>query len=533
MPPVPTLALPATAAAPAVAPYSYDELPYQSLPYSQTHPSRLATVATLFGLSPPPLDRCRVLELGCASGGNLLPVAEVFPDSSFLGIDLSGRQIADGQAIARAAGLTNVELRHASILDIDDSWGTFDYIICHGVFSWVPDAVRDKILAVCRRNLNPQGVAYVSYNTYPGWHMRGMIRDMMRFHATRFPTPTQRVQQARALLAFLAETTKNDTGPYGTLLRAEVENLRDQSDSYLYHEHLEEVNDPLYFYQFVEQAHRHGLRYLGEARVATMVLANFSPEVRKALEGVSADQIQAEQYLDFVRNRTFRETLLVHQETVPNWTIQPGCLNRLHLTSVKPPPDPGGNPTDLSPAQYQTPSGLTVTATNPAFKVALGVIRERWPGTVAFPDLWRAVSERLGPAAGTDSALAVNLLQTYISSDLLELHAAPIPFIPASERPVALAEARSRLAAGEAGAATRRHDYYHTNEFERHLIPLLDGSRDRPALLDELVRRTLAGQLTVQRNGQVLTEAGPIRDALASVLDRTLDNLARACLLKA
>ena len=257
---------------------SYDEVPYESHPYAQTHPSRLAVVARLFGLTPPPIETARVLELGAAAGGNLVPIAEAFPDSWCVGIDLSARQVADGEQWVRKLGLRNVSLRHASITDVDDTYGTFDYVICHGVFSWVPTAVREAILDVCARRLAPNGVAYVSYNTYPGWHMRGMIRDMMRYHALRFSDTTQRVGQARALLDFLAQSCRQD-GPYPTLLKSELESVRRQADHYLFHEHLEEVNDPLYFHQFVAMAKAHGLRYLGEARVGDA--AQVDPHVRE------------------------------------------------------------------------------------------------------------------------------------------------------------------------------------------------------------------------------------------------------------
>src|SRR6266851_5993395 len=155
-------------------PYSYDEVPYHSFPFADSHPDRLATVAHLFGLTPPDPQTARILELGCASGGNLLPMAELYPQGRFIGIDLSERQIAAGQQAVTAVGLTNLELRQASILDVDASWGQFDYVIAHGVFSWVPEPVQDKILSICHTNLQPNGIAYISYNTLPGWHMRGM-----------------------------------------------------------------------------------------------------------------------------------------------------------------------------------------------------------------------------------------------------------------------------------------------------------------------------------------------------------------------
>lgn len=77
-------------------------------------------------------------------------------------------------------------------MDIDDSLGRFDYILTHGVYSWVPPAVQEKILRLCASNLTEHGVAYVSYNVNPGWSMRGMLRDMMCYHASRFEDPRER-----------------------------------------------------------------------------------------------------------------------------------------------------------------------------------------------------------------------------------------------------------------------------------------------------------------------------------------------------
>src|SRR5262249_10252810 len=158
---------------------SYDDMPYSNNPFYHTHPDCLATVATLFGMTPPPVPRCRVLELGCAAGGNLIPMAFTLPDSRFVGIDLSPRQVATGLAVIDVLGLKNIELKPLSILDVDHGFGQFDSLICHGVYSWVPAAVQDKILTLCAEQLAPNGVAYVSYNIYPGWHVGGMIREML------------------------------------------------------------------------------------------------------------------------------------------------------------------------------------------------------------------------------------------------------------------------------------------------------------------------------------------------------------------
>ena len=521
---------------------SYDEVPYESHPFSQTHPSRLFALGTLFGLRPTPVQRCRVLELACAGGGNLMPMADYLPDSEFVGIDLSAKQIQDGQSIAGRLGLKNLTLKVADILDVDAAYGTFDYVIAHGVFSWVPTPVRQKILDICAQRLAPNGIAYVSYNTYPGWHMRGMIRDMMRYHSGRFQQPAERVRQARALLDFLAQSVRQDS-PYSLMLKSELETIRTQADHYLYHEHLEEVNEPLYFHQFAEMAKAKGLKYLGEARIGTMVTGNFGPDIEKTLRVLASDQIQSEQYMDFLRNRMFRETLLCKGTSTPNWTVSPDSLRGLHVASfARPLPAEGQTTvtlTDESPVAYRSHSGMSMTTTRPLLKCAMGVLNEAFPATVPFDALRRQARERLGGAVPGDQAqaaedtklLAVGLLNCYMSSDLIELHGMPITFARTpGERPVALPLAR--ILAEKTGAiSNRRHEVVKLNELDRHLIPMLDGTNDRAALVDKLTEVALAGQINVRKEEQPLTDAADIKAALASIIDQALANVARMSVL--
>jgi SAM-dependent methyltransferase len=168
---------------------SYDEVPYADYVFHHTHPACVGAVAALYGMRPANPERCRILELGCAAGANLIPMACDLPGSALVGVDLSARQIDVARRTVTALGLTNIDLRRTSTLDVDDSFGRFDDIICHGVYSWVPAEVREAILAVCKANLAPTGIAYVSYNTYPGWHMHRVARDMMTYHVGQFLDP--------------------------------------------------------------------------------------------------------------------------------------------------------------------------------------------------------------------------------------------------------------------------------------------------------------------------------------------------------
>ncbi len=213
-------------AQPNVGAASYDEVPYRGKPFRQTHPENLATIAHLLSLPSPDIHRARVLELGCCDGGNLLPMAVDFPEAHFVGIDYSKVQIELGRKAVAELGVKNLDLRDLSILDVADDFGEFDYIISHGVFSWVPDDVAHKMLDICAKHLSPDGIAYINYNTYPGWYMRAAVRDMMRYHALRFDSAPRRIEEARLMLGWVAQNVHGfNAEAYGTALKNEAELL--------------------------------------------------------------------------------------------------------------------------------------------------------------------------------------------------------------------------------------------------------------------------------------------------------------------
>jgi methyltransferase-like protein/cyclopropane fatty-acyl-phospholipid synthase-like methyltransferase len=517
---------------------SYDEVPYESHPFAQTHPERMFVVGTLFGLRPVPIHKCRVLELGCAAGGNLIPMAEYLTESQFVGCDLSARQINDGQEWVNKLGLKNLSLKHASIMDIDESWGVFDYVICHGVFSWVPNEVQDKIFEICSKQMSPSGIAYISYNTYPGWRMRGMIRDMMRYHSDRFNTAQLRTQQSRALLDFLAQSVKQDGSAYSVLLKQELETLRHQADHYLYHEHLETNNEPLYFHQFADRAKNKGLKYLGEARVGTMVTANFGPEIEKTLKILATDQIQAEQYMDFLRNRMFRESLLVKQSVNPNWAVNPESLRQLHVASGAKPIGADGQPlatvaiTDDENVSYRSNSGMTMATNKPILKSAMQVLGETYSATIPFDHLRKAARERLGgdptePKQITEDTnmIAVGILNCYMSSDLVELHGMPITYCrKPGDMPTALPWARMQ-ATKQTVVTNRRHEVIRTNDLDKQLLPLLDGKHSREQIIEKLTEAASTGLINVQKDGLSLQDPKDIKAAIGSILEQALNNV--------
>jgi len=517
---------------------SYDEVPYRSFPFRQSHPDRLATIGTLFGLDVPPVAKARILELGCASGGNLIPIAEQFPDSTCLGLDASERQVADGQRVVRQTGLTNLELRCQDILSFTGE-GPFDYIISHGVYSWVPDGVQERILAIIQEQLAPSGIAYVSYNTFPGWHMRGMIRDVMRYRAKSFERPQEKLEQARGLLTFLSNSVKSENSAYSLLLRSELEAVSRADDSYLLHEHLEDINEPIYFHEFAERAEKHGLQYLGEADYGAMCLDGFPEPVQQMLQGVSRSLIEREQYMDFLRNRAFRQTLLCRSGFVLERAALPGKLLNLRVASNAQAEGATGDLASRDPVTYRRRSSV-LTTSEPIVKAAMRHLGEVWPMSVPFSELAaRARSAVAGGPVAVDagmmssvtSQLAGTILRCF-GTAVVDLHVAEPRFaLRVGERPSASSLARVQ-AEFQPTATNQLHENVPLDDIHRKVLLACDGTHSLAEISVSLQNAVLQGEVMLfDRDGRRIQEPAEVSAFCETITPRVLESLARCALL--
>ncbi|HND53847.1 MAG TPA: class I SAM-dependent methyltransferase [Pirellulaceae bacterium] len=514
-------------------PTSYDEVPYPSYPIRRTHPANIGAIARLFGVEAASPRAARVLEIGCASGGNLLPIAVAYPQARLVGIDASRRQIDDGRKVIEELGLKNLELRACDVRDLDSDVEPFDYIICHGVFSWVPPEVQTRILETCRRHLAPHGVAYVSYNAQPGWHLRTVVRDMMRYHVRNWKEPDQRITQARALLDFLVKTADGRTEAYRQMLKEEAELIRVREDSYLFHEHLEEHNQAFYLHEFVAQAERAGLQYLGDSEFSSMLAGEFGPEVTELLE--DAPLVVHEQYLDFLRSRSFRCTLLCHRELTIRRRINAGVLQDSHITLDQP------LEIDQLPGSPDEPlicraQGETLTARAPVTQAALLALHEIWPDAPTLEELeaaaWRGAREKLSvvPVDEADwrRTLHDDLLTLYSRRLVRLLRDPPRCATRASDFPKASPLVRYQ-AERHTSASTVRHEQMRLSDIHRWLLPRLDGQTSRSALAASLAEALRSRELTVKRDGEPVTD---VDDTLVEqVLDASFQSLANMGLL--
>jgi methyltransferase-like protein len=452
---------------------SYDELPYPLRSHPAAHVRRLEAVATLFGMRPPAIERCRVLELGSACGWNLIPQAGEFPGSSFVGVELSQRQVADARALVTTLALENVDIRQADLLAVDRSWGEFDYILAHGVFSWVPRAVQDQILAICKTNLARDGVALVSYNVLPGWHFRGAIRDLMLYHVAQVTDPRRRIAQARAALDFLAENCRAESA-YGKILREELDVVRKADDQYLFHDYLEGHNEAFYFHEFIQRTEAAGLRYLGDANIATMLPRSHSENAERTLG--RAPLVKQEQYLDFLWNRAFRSSLLCHEGTTLDRNLRPSIATKFHVTLSARAEELRGGVGD-EPLTLRL-KGQTIQAATPLEKSLLTQLSKNWPASTSFGELERVLAVPSEQLAG--------VLIGLLLGGVVDFSVCPWQVVQEiSLRPRATRLARAQLPLSDM-VTNQRHENVALDEVSRFVLAQLDGSRDRAALRNQL-----------------------------------------------
>jgi SAM-dependent methyltransferase/methyltransferase-like protein len=510
---------------------SYDAVPYESKPIELAEPDAMAAIAILHGVTPTPADRCRVLELGCAAGGNLIDLAFTSPKSRFVGVDLAPSQIAIGQLTISEMGLQNISLEVGSIDQIDTQFGEFDYIICHGVYSWVPPHVQDAILRTCAACLTPNGVAYVSYNTLPGWHRRAMLRDMLVFHDDETLTPEERVARARGLADFLFKASSPDDSAHYAVLREEIEHLKSEADHLLFHEQLEPFNQPIYFSEFARRAGTFGLQFLSEARLSSNTLAG--DQRLETLLGPGADRLRAEQYRDFVAGRTFRKTLLCRAGIDVKSAPLPSAVPQLFVRSLASPAEPSPEDAARGPGvrAFRAPRGASMTTNNPLVIAMLNALGSVSPTVVSFPELQRMTAEQLRalPDEGAhtladDEAILSEVLLQCAENQFVAFRSLPSRFVAAAgKRPKASSFARWQSLHTE-HVNSLAHWRVQVSGMERFLLPHLDGSNDRQQLLRVIERAFQSGDLAY-------SGGGPSREQLAEVLDDVLAQLGRSAVL--
>jgi cyclopropane fatty-acyl-phospholipid synthase-like methyltransferase len=521
--------------------HTYDDFPYLCLIRPDIQPRHLATLAMLFNLQPPSLTTARILELGCGNGINLLAIAQSLPQAHCLGIDYSARQIADGQKMIKEVGLNNIFLKQLDILDVDDSLGQFDYLIIHGVYSWVTSHVQKKLLSICQHHLVSNGIAYISYNTYPGWYLNQIMRDMMQYyHFHQFEDNTIRPAETKQLLQWVIDRNQPHQDAYTLLLQEQLTRLqKPDGDNYLYHDLLEVENHPIYFYQFIEQAQQYGLEYVTDVKFRDALSTGQTLKFN-----LSGDFVTHEQYMDFFSNRKLRMTLLCHQGLAINRELDPKLMSRFYVATVPflQATDSSFDVNSLATIYFQKPNSHPVPINHSLIKATLLYLIDIYPSNVFFEDLVTYLYSQWFSPIFEMSELRKNLAEELLSlfcQELISLDLHAIPSLPtmSSDYPTVIPLARWQAAQGQTTVVNSLGQLGRLDEFTCQLLPHLNGENNRWALLK--VMKTLVEQ---QHVTVILDEQEVLCSQLAEpellkilnlYLDETLQIIARHALLVA
>jgi len=370
----------------------YDELPYRSLPIEWTAPERLALASLLHGGPRAPRESYRVLELGCADGANLLPLAYHRRHAAFVGVDGARSQIDLAESAKSRLHLANVEFIHADFLTADvHLHGAFDYIIGHGVFSWVAHDVRDGLLQLCAKRLRPGGLLYLNYNANPGWKVRGMVRDFLLAQTAAATDLRVRAQAAQTVAARVVSSLTDGEHAYSKLIASEFSFVCESDLSYVAHEYLTTDNHAYWRSEFMTLAGRHGFEFVADADFSYSsgrMPQDLAPRlVTEQMTGQAVDDT-----VDLLCYRQLHSPILTQGPVIRRLPDVEEFSTLVVASCLV----PCGVNSDRNPL-FQHPSGFQVEAKEEVIRQALERLQPLWPRglpvAAVFSDVGRVMDD--------------------------------------------------------------------------------------------------------------------------------------------
>lgn len=490
---------------------AYDRSPYPEFTFGHTHPDILGATGRLFGLATADPEACSVLEIGCAVGGNLIPMAIGAPRARLVGVDISGVHIEQARATAATLRADNVTFVKGDFRELPSDHGRFDYIICHGVFAWVEPETQAALLAFIGERLAPNGVAFVSYNAYPGQHMVDMVRKLLRVHTAGTPDTTTRDAQGQEVMRLLLRRARAAKGDWREgFLAAELAHLESAAPSLVEHDYFATESHPVYFLDFVALAGRAGLSYLADSSPWLMFLGNQDPEVIETFEPLG-DLVLQGQYLDFVYHTRYRATLLCRGGDALSRDLDGARLHGMHLSELLAAEPALDGLAARAPAEIELARGGVMSTSNPIVRLALRRLWQHGLAGCSFEQLTREVEQDLAAHGLTEprgSALANRLggllLRAYFACAVrLSLRAPPIAtYLP--PRPTTGRFQRHQAAARLPRVANLDNAMFDMLPELHELLSVMDGTRTIEELQAFTSEPILVALERLWRHGYVL-----------------------------
>ncbi|WPY00208.1 Methyltransferase domain protein [Candidatus Trichorickettsia mobilis] len=520
---------------------AYEAMPYENQSCLQSHPYHLMTLGVLFGVNAVKPEQARVLELGCATGWNILPHAVNYPEAEFIGVDLSKVQIDKANKYAIGLGLKNIKFHHCSITDIDESWGKFDYIIANGILSWVSDAIRDKIFEICNKNLSENGIAYISYNTLPGWNSTRNAIDIMTYSTRNYKNIQERIVQSKACLQFIADSVVDQDAAYTQSLHLERDIVENLSNFELKSNYLGEINRSFYFNEFIAEANKYNLQYLTDSSLFTMSMKGTPAEITELLKGDS-DAIEKEQYIDFIINRRHRESLLCHaklalslanNDRLKQFNMTCNVLPTKHIDDID-----INNDSERIEFVDPTNNNLSLSTASPYLKAVLYSFADCYDHPLSFDELTMMATQKLKKFDNNilekvQDRLLNNLMglvsQGYVNITL-QYFQVPEPNL---DKPCLTKIALYQVRNTQNGWVTNlKHGIVNINELEIMAMQYMDGKLDRKEILERVLINIKEKDLTLtDTKNETLKDESVIRQQVSIFLDDVYNTMLNNSLL--
>lgn len=474
---------------------------FDSKPNPERHPDRLRVVAALRGLTAAPFSNCSVLDIGCGVGADMIHFALSAPDSTFHGFDISEEHLAIGRGLIERLQLSNVTLESADIANFT-SPNKYDYIFCHGVFSWVDQTLREKILKICSEHLSPSGIAFISFNCLPGWYTRDTLRKLLQQTDDPKRTPAERVEIALNTMQTTRERLAESQTLHSQQFQQELDSCLCQSNAFIYHELLASINTPFYLHDFMQLAAQQSLQYLGDGRPSRMhVLPGEleDREFRKALTLKQFPEPIEEQIWDTIVAPPIRGCLLCHDSHTLAREPEFSHIFSMHISSALVPLSDEPRVTDTSIEIFCDAREYNLEVQSPQLKAALSILAKKWPLAMPVQTVLTRVSELTGDSIDTTQDANKPLLARlgeYFFMNLVDLYFEP-PRIAEKlvRKPILFPLAREQAALGFSWVSNPRFEYARIDELDRQILELLDGSHDSESIATILLKRIASGAL--------------------------------------
>ncbi len=435
---------------------AYDLVAYPTTVHASTNPERLAIGARLAGLDPAPIESARVLEIGGGSCLGLINFAATYPRSQCYGFDLSETAIAKGRKLA-GSSCPNLTLAVDDIMTAAERLDpqSFDYVIAHGVYAWVPAPVREALLALIAHVLAPQGVAFVSYNSMPGGHIRRILRETLLHAISEVEGVKERVSAAHEALTAYSEPHEGDD-PLMQGLRYHARLMLGRPASVVFHDEMGDCFEPQSLSDVVGAAKAAGLRYLTDAGPNT-VYDGFLPRGAEDAANADAEVVKLAQMRDYLQMCWFRASLLVRFDAPLSRIMDIARTDGLYVSA----------PLEaLENGEFRARNEDTVKIADPALVESLRDLAKAWPAR-------RPIAE-----VAPKSIQREELMWLFRRHEIM-FHTAPAPFaMELAERPVAYHWLRAMLTAGEVEVVSLAHRVSRIEQPEmRALLIAADGTR--------------------------------------------------------